>query len=111
MKILITGAAGFLGLHLANYAKNNNLPGLKHSTKIRTWQVKDLWLLDITPFNKSEYPKNCHFIKADVRNSQFINSLIEKYKFDYIIHAAAALPLWKPKEIFDINVNGTKNLP
>jgi nucleoside-diphosphate-sugar epimerase len=110
MKILITGAAGFLGLHLANYAKNNNLPGLKHSTKIRTWQVKDLWLLDITPFNKSEYPKNCHFIKADVRNSQFINSLIEKYKFDYIIHAAAALPLWKPKEIFDINVNGTKNL-
>ncbi|EKE14563.1 MAG: NAD-dependent epimerase/dehydratase, partial [uncultured bacterium] len=28
---------------------------------------------------------------------------------DFVIHAAAALPLWKPQEIFDINVDGTEN--
>lgn len=96
MKILITGAAGFLGLHLAKYYAEN----------VRTG--RDLSLLDIADFNKSEYPKNCQFIKGDVRNKNLINQLIKKA--DYVIHAAAALPLWGPEEIFDINVNGTKNL-
>jgi len=105
MKILITGGAGFLGLHLAKYADKH---GFLNRRRIDT--DFQLILLDIAPFNQSEYPKGCHFIKADVRDVQLINQLYTKIKPDYVIHAAAALPLWKPKEIFDINVNGTKNL-
>jgi len=97
MKILITGGAGFLGLHLARLISSKN-GGIS----------RDLSLLDIAPFNKKEYPKNCRFIQADIRDVQSIKRLV--MGIDVVIHTAAALPLWKRKEIFDINVNGTKNL-
>jgi len=96
MKILVTGGAGFLGLHLAKY----------FSKKVRSG--RDLSLLDIAPFNKKEYPKNCCFLQADIRDVQSFNQLVKSV--DVVIHTAAALPLWKKEEIFDINVNGTKNL-
>ena len=93
MKILITGAAGFLGLHLAKFFDKKGY---------------DLILLDIADFDKKEYPKACKFVKADVRDIQSINRLVKEA--DIVIHAAAALPLWKKKEIFSINIEGTKNL-
>jgi nucleoside-diphosphate-sugar epimerase len=98
MKILITGGAGFLGLHLARYFSKNGVAG------------KDLSLLDIAEFDKKDYPKNCVYLKCDIRNSQLINSIMNKFRFNYVIHAAAALPLWKNKDIMDINVRGTKNI-
>ncbi|PIU37273.1 epimerase [Candidatus Roizmanbacteria bacterium CG07_land_8_20_14_0_80_34_15] len=93
MKILITGGAGFLGLHLAQYFSK------------KKFQV---YLLDIADFNQKEYPKNCHFIKADIRNKTLMYRYIKG--MDYVIHAAAALPLWKSKDIMEINVDGTINI-
>jgi len=95
MKVFITGGAGFLGLHLAKFFSKK---------KFKTY------LLDIIEFDKKEYPKSCRFIKGDIRDIQSINQLYREIKPDYIIHAAAALPLWKAKDIFDINVGGTKNI-
>lgn len=89
MRILITGGAGFLGLHLALYLSKKK---------------QEVTLVDISDFDKKEYPKNCHFVKADIRD------FIPTKGMDVVIHAAAALPLWKKEEIFDINVNGTKNV-
>jgi len=97
MKVLITGGAGFLGLHLAHYF-SKHFVGNRHVCS----------LLDIADFDRKEYPKNCRFIKADIRN---ITSMYRYIKgMDFIIHAAAGLPLWKTKDIFEINVGGTKNV-
>jgi len=93
MQILITGAAGFLGLHLAKYL---------------TEKKYTLILVDIAPFAKEEYPKGCQFHFGDVRNQKMMDMLAKKS--DVVIHAAAALPLWKAEEIMDININGTKNM-
>ena len=93
MKVLITGGAGFLGLHLARFFSKK-----KHQ----------VYLLDIADFDKNEYPKNCHFIKADIRNKKAMDKYIND--IDFIIHAAAALPLWKADEIMKINVGGTENV-
>jgi len=93
MKAVITGGAGFLGLHLATYL---------HQKK---W---DLTLIDIADFKKSEYPASCRFIRADIRSREFMKRYVKRG--DVVIHAAAALPLWSRREIFDINVNGTENL-
>lgn len=94
MKIVITGGAGFFGLHCAKY-----LIEKKHR----------LILIDTAPFEKNEYPKkNITFITGDIRDSKLIDRVIDGA--DVVIHAAAALPLWNDKLIFDINVLGTKNL-
>jgi len=93
MKVLITGGAGFLGLHLARFF---------HKKKAK------ISLVDIASYNKKDYPKDCLFIRGDVRDKKLMQKLtLHK---DLVIHAAAALPLWPKKEIFDINVNGTKNI-
>ncbi|MBI4226314.1 NAD(P)-dependent oxidoreductase [Candidatus Roizmanbacteria bacterium] len=93
MKILITGGAGFLGLHLAKYLSKKNV---------------NVTLADIAEIDEKEYPKSCQFFRADIRNVQSINRLVKD--LDVVIHAAAALPLWEAKEIFEINVSGTRNL-
>lgn len=93
MKVLITGGAGFLGLHLARFFSQNKY---------------EVYLLDIADFDKKEYPKNCHFIKADIRNKTLMYRYIKG--MDFVIHAAAALPLWKSEDIMKINVDGTDNI-
>lgn len=93
MKILITGGAGFLGLHLACFLEKKS---------------HELTLIDVHDFNKEEYPGNYKLIIADVRNRQKMFDLVKNQ--DIIIHAAAALPLWKKEDIYSVNINGTKNL-
>ncbi|MFA6533442.1 MAG: NAD(P)-dependent oxidoreductase [Patescibacteria group bacterium] len=93
MKVLITGGAGFLGLHLARFFSKKKF---------------DIYLLDIADFDRKEYPKNCHFIKADVRNKTLMYRYVKG--MDFVIHAAAGLPLWKSSDIMKINVNGTENV-
>lgn len=93
MKICITGGAGFLGLHLATFLSKKG---------------HDLTLVDVAPFHVKEYPKSCRYVRADVRSAKIIGKVLQDC--DVVIHAAAALPLWKREDVFDINVRGTRNL-
>lgn len=93
MKILITGGAGFLGLHLASYL-------YKKGCKLR--------LIDIQQFDKKEYNKNYSLALCDVRDRKKLDAFIKGQ--DMIIHAAAALPLWKKEDIYTTNINGTRNV-
>lgn len=95
MKVLITGAAGFLGLHLSKYLFSKKY---------------DLILLDKLKFNKNEYPKNkCTFNSVDICSKKALEKVITN-DIDIIIHAAAALPLCKATEIYNVNVGGTRNI-
>src|SRR3989344_3766835 len=93
MKILITGGGGFLGLHLASYL---NKKGNK------------LTLVDIQKFDNAEYPPNANLVVCDIRNDKELKKHIKGQ--DVIIHAAAALPLWKKEDIYSTNINGTRNV-
>lgn len=95
MKILITGAAGFLGYHLTHYLldKGNEVLGL-----------------DINDFPKEEYPDSMKKYIVDVRDKEKLEEVIRNEKPDKIIHAAAALPLWKKEDIFSTNIEGTRNV-
>ncbi|MEA3347000.1 MAG: NAD(P)-dependent oxidoreductase, partial [Candidatus Auribacterota bacterium] len=70
MKVLITGGAGFLGLHLA------------HRFSKMGWSVT---LLDIADVELSEYPERISFIKADIKDLQMVKNSVEGK--DLIIHA------------------------
>ena len=91
MNILITGGAGFLGYHLAQFLKKKN-----HT----------LTLLDLHEFDKKEYPGSYNLVLGDVRNKRLVSVLAKKS--DMIIHAAAALTLAKPEEIRSTTVQGTR---
>ncbi|MEA1981246.1 MAG: NAD(P)-dependent oxidoreductase [candidate division Zixibacteria bacterium] len=94
-RVLVTGGAGFLGLHLA---KN-----LQHRG------VSFLALNDIAPFIENEYSDDMLLVNQDVRNPEGMFNLINDNKIDIIIHCAAALPLWKKEEILTTNIAGVRN--
>ena len=94
-RVLITGGAGFLGLHLAQ-----NLPRRG---------VAFLALNDIAPFFEEEYSKDMLLVNQDVRDADGMYRLIHDNKIDTIVHCAAALPLWPKQEIYTTNIDGVRN--
>jgi nucleoside-diphosphate-sugar epimerase len=93
--VLITGGAGFLGYHLAHhFARKGVRPAL----------------LDIAPYEESEYPDGTLFFKGDVRNRDEVRAALEASRPRWVVHGAAALPLWKRADIFSVNVDGTRTV-
>jgi len=93
MKLAITGGCGFLGYHLCNSLSD---------------KYEEILVIDIAHFDEREYPKNTKYIKCDVRNFSLLKNSLSGY--DAVVHAAAALPLWKDKDIFTTTIKGTKNV-
>lgn len=91
MRVLITGGAGFLGLHLT------------HKLTEKGHQVA---LVDIADYHPDEYPAGVTFHHGDVRDPKRLHELMDG--IDAVIHAAAALPLWKKEDIYSVNVDGTQ---
>jgi nucleoside-diphosphate-sugar epimerase len=92
MRLAITGGAGFLGLHLCS----NLAP-----------KLEDVLVLDIAPIDPQEYPQNVRYENVDVRDLPRLRKALTG--MDAVIHATAALPLWKDADIFSTNVDGTRN--
>lgn len=93
-QVLITGGTGFLGCHLARQL-------LKDGYTVTLFDLADLDAKDL--FGKVTV------IQGDIRNKTQITQ-VTKGK-EYVVHAAAALPIQKSKEyIFSTNVDGTKNV-
>ena len=92
MLFLITGGAGFLGINLARFL-------LARGHAVRS--------LDIAPF---DYPERCavEAIEGDIRDPAAVEVAIAGV--DLVVHCAAALPLYRPEEIFSIDVGGTRLL-
>ena len=93
MKFLITGGAGFLGINLVRYL---------HETG------HEIYSLDIVPFDYPDMNDKITIITGDIRDKELVNKSLAG--IDIVIHTAAALPLYKPEDIFSTDVNGTQNL-
>lgn len=108
MNVLITGGAGFIGSHVVRLFVN----------KYKNYQIFNLDSLtyagNLENLSDIENEANYIFIKGDITNSDFINSLFEKYKFNYVIHLAAEShvdrSITNPLEFVNTNVIGTINL-
>ncbi|RMF06234.1 NAD(P)-dependent oxidoreductase [Candidatus Woesearchaeota archaeon] len=92
-RVLITGGSGFLGINLCRYL-------YKHGY--------DINVIDIAPFDYPDMKGKIKFFHGDIRNT----GLLEKSMTgcDFVVHSAAALPLYKPEEIFSVDVEGTRNV-
>ena len=107
-KILITGGAGFIGSHVVRLFTTQypnyhiiNLDKLTYAGNLEN--LKDV-----------ENLENYKFIKGDIVDSDFINTLFDKYDFDGVIHLAAEShvdrSITHPMDFIMTNVVGTVNL-
>ena len=91
-KVLVTGGAGFLGINL-----------------IRHLMAKGYALasLDVEEFDYPERHK-IETIKGDIRDKALLDRAMEGV--DFVVHTAAALPLYTPEDIYTTDVEGTRNV-
>ena len=89
---LITGGAGFLGINMARYL-------LQRGHRVTS--------LDIAPF---DYPERSQIIEVtgDIRNRTDVDQAMQGVEI--VIHTAAALPLYKPEDIYSTDIEGTRTV-
>ena len=63
--------------------------------------------LDVEEFDYPERDR-VEVIKGDIRDKSLLDKAIEGA--DYVVHTAAALPLYSPEDIYTTDVEGTRNV-
>ena len=91
--ILVTGGSGFLAINMIRYLRD------KGERKIRT--------IDIAPFDYLEKDEVDHVL-GDVRDLDLVRKCMKDVK--WVIHTAAALPLYSEKDIYTTEVDGMENV-
>lgn len=94
-KYFITGGAGFLGINLIRYL-------LERDHEVISYDISDTF----------DYPeKNNNKVKVVLGDIRDVDHLKDSMKnSDFVIHTAAALPLYSKKDIFSTDVDGTRNV-
>ena len=95
MRLFVTGATGFVGAHVAHLAAQ---------------QGADLCVLARTTSNISHLPRHAEVVIGDLREPAAFAAALEGC--DALIHVAADYRLWvqKPAEMYQANVEGTREL-
>ncbi len=110
MKILVTGAAGFIGMttSLRLLARGDEVVGLDNLNDYYEVSLKEDRLARLTPH------ANFRFVKLDVADRAGMEALFAAEKFDRVIHLAAQAgvrySLQNPHAYVDSNVVGFTNI-
>lgn len=123
MKILVTGAAGFIGFHLANELVNKgyDVVGLDNINDYYTQQLKYDRLKQLGVHKilegETQYHSNSKtftFIKGDLEDLTIWNNYIKPLEITHIIHLAAQAgvrySLENPREYVSSNISGFLNV-
>jgi len=93
MRIYITGISGFLGINLVRHLLANG--------------YEDIGGIDLVDFDYPER-RRIKFLQGDIRNKEDLRASMKGA--GVVIHAAAALPLYSPEEIYTTDIEGTHNV-
>ncbi len=125
MKILVTGAAGFIGLHLclSLLKKGHELVGLDnindyYDPNLKLKRLESLGIKLATEHKGKKLQSDVHanfiFVKADLKDTETILSLFETEKFDAVCNLAAQAgvrySLENPSVYIESNVSGFLNI-
>jgi nucleoside-diphosphate-sugar epimerase len=92
-KVLVTGGAGFLGINLIRYLHARGY---------------DLISLDVAPFDYPDMKGKVTEIRGDIRDPETVALAIAGA--EAVVHCAAALPLYSPRDIYMTDVEGTRTV-
>jgi nucleoside-diphosphate-sugar epimerase len=90
-KVLVTGGAGFLGINLIRYLDAKGYA---------------LVSLDIADFDYPDMKDKITIVKGDIRNRPDVERAMQGV--DFVVHTAAALPLYSKEDIYTTDVEGTR---
>jgi nucleoside-diphosphate-sugar epimerase len=90
---LVTGGAGFLGINLIRHL-------LARGHTVRS--------LDLLPFDYADCKDRVTAVTGDIRDRAAVERAMEGA--DVVVHAAAALPLYEPRDIWTTDVEGTRTV-
>ena len=113
-KILLTGAAGFIGSNTATalLGRGDTVVGVDNLNDYYDPARKQANLDDVRAMAPD--PSKFIFHRADIRDEAGIDSLFAEHRFDAIIHLAAMAgvraSIEDPKLYLDVNLGGTLNL-
>lgn len=92
-KVLVTGGSGFLGINLLRYLHARGYA---------------LVSLDLADFTYPDMRDHVTAIRGDIRDRKAVDRAMEGV--DFVVHTAAALPLYSPQDIYTTDVEGTRTL-
>ncbi|MDD2599651.1 MAG: NAD-dependent epimerase/dehydratase family protein [Kiritimatiellae bacterium] len=92
-RVLVTGGSGFLGINAIRHLLKNG--------------VTDIKSLDLVEFDYPEQDK-VTAVQGDIRDVATVKKVMEGVQ--WVIHTAAALPLYSEADIMTTDVEGTRNL-
>jgi nucleoside-diphosphate-sugar epimerase len=92
-KVLVTGGSGFLGINLIRYLDARGY---------------ELVNLDIADFDYPDMRGKIKDVRGDTRKEEDVQRAMEGV--DFVVHCAAALPLYSPEDIYTTDVEGTRTI-
>ncbi len=111
MKILITGAAGFIGYNFSCYLLENTkikIFGIDNINDYYNIQIKKDRLKNLEKF------RNFKFKKLDILNNLLLEEIFRKEKFDFVFNFAAQAgvrySIKYPRKYINANINGFFNI-
>jgi nucleoside-diphosphate-sugar epimerase len=91
--VLVTGGSGFLGINLIRHLLSKG--------------VEDVRSIDLVPFDYPEKDR-VRSLVADIRDVSAVREVTEGAT--WVVHTAAALPLYSEHDIMTTDVDGTRNV-
>ena len=125
MKVLVTGAAGFIGYHLSKQLleRGDEVVGLDnindyYNVNLKYSRLKELGiekeLIEEGKLLQSGHNSNFKFVKEDLENGEFIFQLFKDNTFDAVVNLAAQAgvrySIENPKAYIKSNVEGFLNI-
>jgi len=96
MKILVTGASGFIGSFIVEEALRQGM---------------DTWAAVRRSSSKAFLQDGrIHLIELNLSDQKQLEAQLASHRFDYVVHAAGVTKCLDEKDFFRINTEGTKNL-